>query len=171
MVYGSHEEIGIIQPGDQIEIQDAGAEIMVNLYQECGLVAIGPNDDEREASIRGLEKAIAFYNYRGDQQLAILGMQFSDDEMRRLKREFRGLYVNQAREQILQEELNRLLNYQEPKKTETVSEEPDRLSTGERYIKHTGFGNWSVYEEGNPEPLLRSVTKDEAEVYLSGSPT
>lgn len=163
LVYGAHQEVGSIEPGNAMEMQLQGADIMYGIYGEQGLIVLAPGRSEKELRLQGLQRALDFYNYRGSQQLALVGMQLTEDEMRRLRREHRGLYVNQVREELIQEEIDRLQDIDEL----TTASGPQKSSSLTK--KHRGGGRWDIYEEGKDDPVHTFLTSDEAEEIVSGA--
>lgn len=123
LVWGSHDEVLSLKPGQRATVQSSEGRTLSKQYAHKGVVLVDPQAKTvLEMQKRGLENALAHLNDRGEKQLGILQTQYDESTLRRMRNEFRGIFLCIEKEKVLQETLDRLLG-----KDEEYDDEEDEV--------------------------------------------
>lgn len=130
---GEHKQSITLDPGQKRQVMAfAALEWERREFGEMGFVMIRPGESENDARIRGLEAAIAFYGQaRSDLLTEQTRRGLDDEKWAALRGNWRGLYVNVAKAELLEKELEKLRHKieweidQEPVAAEAEPEEEE----------------------------------------------
>jgi hypothetical protein len=108
---GSEAEEVALAPGESIELAEPVAADLEKAFRHRGLVIVERHEDETSARRHGLLKAIEFFRSRGTESiLEVQGQRgWTDEHVLNLRNSgLRSQHLNKAREEVLQEELERI---------------------------------------------------------------
>lgn len=110
---GAEREVLVIQAGSRTPIREEEAKMFLKEADELGFVTVplSPSDkDIRDASIRGLQKAVAYWRSRGNTKIAEFRRTrgIGREEMEDFRYDYWPYYLAQAKAEACEAELRRV---------------------------------------------------------------
>lgn len=109
--YDAHREVVWLEPDTLSEPLDpAIAKALYEDGREEGIVIFEEGEDMAQKRIEGLERAIDFYNRMGDASILPFEVSLTPQQLQLMSRDLQGFRINQAREKVLREYMDKKLN-------------------------------------------------------------